>query len=262
MVESKIRAVRAFNQVFKTASTPISRFEVGNIPHEHAYVAWLDIMGASSFMRRSLEDASDMIGKFHATILNAYGSFIEANKKSSDVSVHVLTDGAFVVSHSAQRLQAVLRDSMISIVKTFLYSSTSRRFMTRCAVAAGDIVTSATMTDRLFWKKGFAEESWSITRNIMLGGPFEKAYHLEGCAPPMGVFVDDSALGGESFSMCNVWKWWDANNQKQIAFAGDLRDVICEHLDFLKQNYYQYELDPGKIENYKARVISYYGSSI
>ena len=27
-------------------------------------------------------------------------------------------------------------------------------------------------------------------------------------------------------------------------------------------NYYMHELDPGKIENYKARVVSYFGSTI
>ena len=262
MSESKIKAFQSFNRAFKTVGPSIARFETRNIPHEHSYVAWIDIMGASSFMRKSLADASDRIGKFHAAILNAYGSFIESNKKSSDVSVHVLTDGAFVVSHSAQRLQAVLRDIMTSLVETFLVSSTGQKFMTRCAVAAGDIVTSATMSDRIFWKKGFKDESWSLTRNIMLGAPFEKAYHLEGCAPPLGVFVDGSALGNEAFGMRNVWEWWDTNNRDQVLFIRDFRDAICDYLDFLKNNYYMHELDPGKIENYKARVVSYFGSTI
>jgi len=245
----------AFGREFGTAI----RFDAKQIPTESVYVAWIDAMGSSRLMKDDISEAASAIGRFQSSLLNAYSLVQKQNPSSNDVSIHALTDGAYLVSHSAQRLQEMLRFAMRNIARTFVESSSHQRVIVRCSVAYGNVVLGNAMRDRLMRNKSFESAYLDSVRNIVLGAPFEAAYHTEVEAPPFGVFVDGSALGKERFNMQKIWKWWDESNSEQKKFCEMFSEHVVDHFRKLRRSYYVYGLSAQKIGEYIARTESYFG---
>lgn len=260
MIESKDKSLLAeMNEIFsKDQYQPIS-FNGNEIASEDAYVAWLDIMGAGSAMRRSLTTASSMIGKFHSAILSAIREMCAKDESCNELEIHSLTDGAYIVAHSPQRMQEALRYIMKHLVQIFLASNFENKFLVRCAVAYGKIVTAKTMVSRLLGVDPHANDiGKDLVRNVALGAPFEYAYKAESYAPPLGVFLDDSVLKNDGFGKEKIWKWWDKNDERQRDFCKRFNLSLMGYWKAILANYYLYGIDADKISNYIARGTSYY----
>lgn len=231
-----------------------------NLPTTKAYVAWLDIMGAGAAMRRSLSSASGMVGKFHASIINAYREAYAKDSAFEEVQIHSLTDGAYIVSTSPERMQSALRYVMKHLVQVFLESSFENKFMIRCSVAYGKIVPASAMTNKLIENTKNQIIGKEHVRNVTLGTPFEKAYRGEVFAPPFGVYLDDSVEKDSGFGNEKIWKWWDVGKQDQVAWCHELNSVLQKHLMDVLHHYYVYGVSAEKISNYSARCASYFSA--
>lgn len=229
------------------------RFKANGIAEEDRFVAWLDIMGAGASMNRSLPESAAKIGKFNASILTA----IKLLEDPQQVTVHTMTDGAYLVAKGADSLREVLSLSMVNIIRTFLSASMRNRFVVRCAVAYGKVVTSSTMDERLRDSEALASVDKAVLRNIMLGGPFATAYGLEGCAPPFGVFVDGTAIKA-GFSDHNIWTWWVRDGVSPDAFISEFKKAVDQHFAQIEEHYYDHMLSACKIAEYRAKAKSYF----
>lgn len=245
------------NKAFGKVSGKVVNFDNRGISTEDAYVAWVDVMGTGSAMRRSLEESSSAIGRFHAAIINAYHDIVKKSESVNEVIIHSLTDGAYIVTRSPQRMREVLSKMMLQLVRTFLSSSAKNKFVVRAAVANGLVVSSATMKSRILTEKG-QENDADLVRNVTLGSPFEKAYHAETLAPPFGVFVDQSATGTEKFSSDCVWKWWSEDDGLHKEFCAGLNASLVNYFENVKNGFYKYFVLAEKIAEYQAKAASYY----
>lgn len=251
------KTLSLMNAAFGKTGGKVVGFDNKGISTEDAYVAWVDIMGAGSAMRRSLQESSSAIGRFHTAIINAYHAIVDESEANNEVNVHSLTDGAYIVTRSPQRMREVLSQMMLQLVRTFLSSSAKNKFVVRSAVAHGNVVSSATMKRRILTGNGHGEDA-DLVRNVTLGSPFEKAYHGETMAPPFGVFVDQSAIGADNFSSDCIWRWWSVENVLHKEFCGGLNACIANYFENVKNGYYKYFVLAEKIAEYQAKAASYY----
>ena len=259
VTESKDKTVLAqMGEVFPRDKYDKVSFDGKGLSSEKAYVAWLDIMGAGAAMRRSLDAASVMVGKFHASIINAYREAVAKDKSFTEVQIHSLTDGAYIVAHSPERMQSALRYIMKHLVQVFLESSFENKFMIRSAVAYGKIVSAATMSGKLIGEKQNQAIGAEHVRNVTLGAPFEKAYKGETYAPPFGVYLDETAEREGEFGEGRVWKWWDEKKAIQVEWCKELNIVLQRYLAEILNHYYVYGVQAEKISNYSARCTSYF----
>jgi len=230
------------------------RFEAKGIQHVKRYVAWIDIMGAGAAMRRSLVESSAKIGKFNAAIFNATSDLPEPRR----VTVHSMTDGAYVVADSAENLQRVLALIMMHLARAFLEASNDNKFVVRCAVAYGNVVPSDEMQNRLYANEQIAGLDATLLRNVMLGGPFAQAYAAEGCAAPFGVYVDSSAIKDGTFSEENIWRWWLPSSEMRERFIFEFRTSLIRYFNGIETHYYRHMVPSCKILEYKAKIKSYF----
>lgn len=239
---------------FPANPSPI-RFVSKDIAPDNRYVAWIDIMGAAAAMSRSLAEAASKIGKFNAAVLMAH----KASACKGDVSFHTMTDGAYLVAKSAQSLRSVLAGALSNIARVFLSASRSNRFVVRCVVAYGEVVTSEIMDERLRVNSELESVDKAILRNVMLGGPFAIAYGKEGCAPPFGVYVDQSAVRA-GFAGKSIWHWWKEDEETVGEFIRLFKMSLEQHFAYIEEHYYDHMLPASKIAEYRAKIRSYFRS--
>lgn len=225
-------------------------FDFRDMQPQTVYVAWIDIMGTSEKMASRLTLCAKDIGRFYAAVFQA----CQTNASSGDVTLHTLVDGAYIVSTSATTLKQFLGVVMCSLTETFLEASFENRFLVRAAVARGDIITAQDMSKRLLATK--SEEFKRVTSNAALGTPFANAYTAEHEAPPLGVYVHQSARGADSFAKESVWPWWESFDD--VSWLPTLSKFICMHFDRLGNDYYVRHLPIAKVTDYKAKVRSYF----
>lgn len=241
---------------FPENPSPI-RFVSSDITTDNRFVAWIDIMGAAAAMRRSLVESASKIGKFNAAVLMAH----KAAACKDDVTFHTMTDGAYLVAKSAQSLQSVLAGTLANIARVFLSASRRNRFVVRCAVAYGEIVTSEVMDERMRANSELELVDKAILRNVMLGGPFATAYGMEGCAPPFGVYVDQSAVRA-GFAEKSIWHWWVTDDDSIGEFIRLFKMSLEQHFAYIEEHYYDHMLSASKIAEYRAKIRSYFRGAL
>lgn len=250
-----LAALRASNKGFPVRTSEKVFFDAakGDLVPRKAFVSWVDIMGASEKMEREIGACARDIGRFHAAILQAYN----VNKKTEGISLHALVDGAYIVSEDGELLKRALKVMMKTLAETFLEASFENRFLVRAAVSWGEIIPSDVMAANLMAEN--TDPFSGVVSNVVLGSPFANAYHAERKAPPLGVYVHGSAIGENKFSESCVWKWWTGFDRDD--WVEPLAKCLREHFEVLGRDYYRFGLPISKVDDYKAKVTSYFQRS-
>ncbi|MCI5047895.1 MAG: hypothetical protein MRY59_10360 [Aquisalinus sp.] len=166
------------------------------------YIAWVDILGSSSFLSIDYSLATNMIGQFHASAI------FSKRITNFEGEIYPLVDGCYVASTKPDKIQNFLWVMIQKLAYTFIRSSHKNRFMVRGAISYGRIIES----EQLDRASEFFQQEQSYLRSIVLGAPLAEAYEKERSASPFGIWVSESARqqspDSEKSLRCTHWKWW------------------------------------------------------
>jgi hypothetical protein len=165
------------------------------------YVCWLDLMGARSAMRRSLQTAANFIMKIHVACQ-------EEIKSSTGITLIPMIDGLYILSSQRSQLEVFLKAVMGKLAATFMQEETPLfRFLIRGGIAFGPVATG----DRLAGGAKALSKCKAYTDNIAIGVPLSEAFEAEHIAPPFGFSIAQSARTfapkGEKTYPAVFWRW-------------------------------------------------------
>ena len=220
------------------------------------FVVWLDIMGSKNMMTNSLMTAACYIGQLHSVIKKIYNSM-----KNQEITVHSMTDGAYVVCEHFE----TIRDFSIAVMRTCVCRFMSKkigftRYFVRCAIAYGKVIMPSSMIHGM----PDTESDPQYDSNIMLGVPFVKAYMAEHNAPPFGIYLDESIRThyiSDDESKRISWvlhRWWNPDNKEQKKLARDCGEEILKQLKWEKRNPISSFYPVEKHDKYVSIVREYF----
>ena len=196
--------------------------------HDYRYVFWLDLMGAGSAMKLSLPRAARSIMKIHAAALLA-------KKRHDQFEVNPVMDGIYGFAKSRETLEAVLTDILTSLAHVFVHERLPQnRFMVRAGVSFGPLMTGRALAAGA----PILKKNKAYLGGTAIGMAISQAYGAESDAPPMGVFIHESARAfapqdSESHPfITNLWKWLAEDDPLWWA----IRLTLVEHFSWLKRN--------------------------
>ena len=235
------------------------------------YVGWVDVMGASHMMRRSIDAASKSIGRLHEAVLRAKKSVANAD----DVRLHPLTDGVYIVSKTYKPVSDILRRVFRSYAHTCLSIKSDSRFCPiRAAIAYGRVVDEEAYLQKLLGKlpaKSQTAAHKAYLANVIHGRAYAAAHDAEHSAPPFGIYHDESLREfGETEAKNPVsWpleKWWcfgHSATEEQQTFAHAFGRRLLDHFEWVKSHPIDSEMpcddNDKKIETYKRQIKEYFG---
>ena len=235
------------------------------------YVGWVDVMGASHMMRRSIDAASKNIGRLHEAVLRAKKSAANAD----DVRLHPLTDGVYIVSEQYKPVSDILGRVFRSYAHTCLSMKSDSRFCPiRAAIAYGRVVDEAAYLQKLLGKlpaksKTAAHKAYLV--NVIHGKAYAAANEAEHSAPPFGIYHDASLRDFGTTESDNplTWpleKWWcfgRSATEAQQTFAKAFGQRLLDHFDWVKSHPIDSEMPADesdkKLETYKRQIKEYFG---
>lgn len=217
----------------------------------NSFVAWLDVMGASSAMQRSHMIAANFVMKLHAAVLTA---------GHEDTALYPIVDGVYLVTDNPQSLLTTLTNALFCLGVTFLCETEPlHRFIVRGAVAYGPVIHgSANHGDN-----DVLRNAQDYRRAIILGLPLTNAHEAEQKASPFGIFIHESArlLSQSAIMRCVHWRWWRhvsaGTEHKDVARL--LRDEVDKHLDWCLQHNTDILYEPDRIKSHQELARQYFG---
>lgn len=238
------------------------------------YVGWVDVMGASHMMRRSIDSAAKEIGQLHEAVLKA------AMKKetNSRLWLHPLADGVYIVSKSYKTVSNVLFRVFRSYARTYLKMTSESRFCPiRAAVAYGRVVDEHAFRKRL--KNTLSANGGSAIADIYLanvihGRAYAAAHNAERHAPPFGIYHDESVreFGTSDAKNPITWplaRWWlseKLDKGKRRDFAQNFGRRLLEHFAWLDAHPIDSEMasedSSEKLAGYKQKIEEYFACSM
>ena len=235
------------------------------------YVGWVDVMGASHMMRRSIDAASKNIGRLHEAVLRA----TKAVAKESDVRLHPLTDGVYIVADSYKAVSDILGRVFRSYAHTYLSMKADSRFCPiRAAIAYGRVVDETKYLQKLLEKlptRFHTAATKAYLLNVIHGKAYATANAAEHSAPPFGIYHDESLRDFGSTESDNplTWplkKWWCLGHtatEEQQTFAQAFGQRLLDHFEWMKSHPIDSEMstddEAKKVETYKRQIKEYFG---
>jgi hypothetical protein len=180
-------------------------FDSQKLPEiRQSYVAWLDLMGAQSIMRRSLASATNFVMKIHVSCQT-----VIQGDDHSDIDLYPMIDGVYIVTPRQPALLDFLKAVLTKLALAFIFEENPLyRFLVRGAIAFGPLIKGE---DMLECSKAL-QRSPEYCSRVALGMPLTQAWDAEKKAAPFGIYIHESArafapgrtkpLGGTH------WKWW------------------------------------------------------
>lgn len=220
------------------------------MPH---YVAWLDIMGASAAMRRSLPMSTNFVMKLHIACQTA------SKRPGYDrLELFPVIDGVYIASPTLRVMRYFLKDVMSQLALTFVFEEEQKfRFMVRGALAYGSI------------SKGSALQNINVnldatyTKHIVLGSPLSQAHDDERNAPPFGIFTSESARmfspeGQQPLQGVHL-KWWSVGNDpKDNELLQHLKIAIHQWYAWAEKHPESLMYDPSRMKAHRALFDEYF----
>ena len=212
-------------------------FNAKHLPDpRNEYVAWVDIMGTSISMSRSLRKSANFVFKLHEAALEA--SKQEASKQ--DVILYPVMDGFYASSPNQKSMLTFLGNVFQRVAQEFNGENNPEHlFIIKGAVAFGPVVHGRRIPREASW---IMDDNVPYRDNVLLGLPMVQAHTTEKCAPPFGIFVHESARtfspDGESLPYI-WWKWGRWKGSKNVETWDELRktwDKLREKLE----SYYEW----------------------
>lgn len=219
------------------------------------YVAFIDIMGTRTHMKKSVRETANFIFKLHSAIISAW-----REKPYKNVFVYPVMDGAYITTSNKRDMINILVRIYRSLSLNYL-SETKLAFLylVRGAVAYGDVVHGHNIPYEA--SKAF-EMNLGYKDNLLLGSAMIAAYDGEGKAAPFGIYIDDSAIkhpGNESGAFRADWKWFNDGSLKiEDTLPQRLSEMIQDHLDSMSDKKHPLHYSEEKIYAHKELVKEYF----
>lgn len=235
------------------------------------YVGWVDVMGASHMMQRSLDAASKNVGCLHEAVLKARSSLRVKGK----AELHPMSDGVYVVAKDYTTVCSILVRVFRSYARTCLrIKSDTRLCPIRAAITFGRVVDHNVYLGKMIehlvgWEKSSFLKSYCFS--VLHGEAYASAHKAEGNAPPFGIFNDESVRKFGKFGKKRpvTWpleKWWcegNTDNAMQQAFATAFGQNLLNHFDWVESHPFDSGMSGDesvkKIASYKKQIKEYFG---
>jgi len=200
--------------------TPHPYFDVDGMNPAEGFVAWIDMMGAGSIMKRSLKMSMNFIGRIHTAILDCHGN----STFNQCIDLYPVMDGVYIfvdknktMKYNGSEINAEeIMKHFIKCVyrKLFNYFSKSKpenRFLIRASVAYGKVYQGKDIQPSNNNTLGNS----SYKNSLLIGMPMIQAYETEKLAPPFGIYIHESARYAGNFPY-NWFKWFNKKNSHKI----------------------------------------------
>lgn len=192
------------------------------------FVAWIDIMGSSSYMAISENKSAIFIGKLHSCILRS--------RRYSDFNggVYPFVDGCYATSENLPNLLKFLKCFFfIMAINFILEDRDENRFMCRGSISFGNVIEpDAIMNCNAEFQD---KQNDDYTLGILFGSSLARVNAAEKLAAPFGVWVDEMARmipPIPKLPMTN-WRWWNHKSGIDGIDRYD-RDIETELAECLK----------------------------
>ena len=238
---------------------------------EFRYVGWIDVMGASHMMQRSLAAASKNVGCLHEAVLKARSSLQLKHRPE----LHPMADGVYVVGKDYTTVCSVLVRAFRSYARICLkIRSDTRLCPIRAAIAYGRVVNHNAVLEKILEKVGEHERQSFLTSycfSVLHGSAYVAAHEGERKAPPFGIVHHETVLefGKTEKKEPVTWplkKWWfdgHAANAIQQAFAMAFGQSLLNHFDWVESHPFDSGMSGDeavkKIAVYKKQIKEYFG---
>ena len=223
------------------------------------YVAFIDIMGTRTHMKKSVKETANFIFKLHSGIISAW-----RQKPYKNVFVYPVMDGAYITSSNKEDMINILARVFRSLAINFMNESNfSYLYLVRGAVAFGEVIHGHNVPYEA--SKTF-EYNLGYKDHILLGSAMISAYDGEGKAAPFGIFIDETALKGTGFksgAFNSGWKWFSDDTLKiDKNLPAQMSDKIQTYLETMKDSSHPLHYATEKIDIHKQLVAEYFGKTI
>ena len=215
----------------------------------HEYVAWVDIMGTSVSMSRSLATSANFVFKLHIAGLQA---------GRQGVILYPVMDGFYASSADQRSILGFLGDVFQQVAEEFNgETEQDHRFIIKGAVAFGPVVhgqeiprgASRTMDDNVPYRDA-----------VLLGLPMVQANTTEKWAPPFGIYVHESA---RTFSPRDVkplpYIWWKWKDSKTAPTWEKFRAELECYYQWCTSGGGGSGYDPTRIQAHRNLALQYFG---
>jgi hypothetical protein len=159
---------------------------------EHAYVCWLDVMGARSYMKWSDRVAATVVFKLHNAVIRG---FTHASSPD-EVRLYPVMDGTFLTSSEWTPLLKVLVDTMRLLSGTFLATAEDEfKFTVRGAISRSLVYHGRDVTAEA---DKYLANYPKVRDSVLIGAGAARAYEAEKKAGPFCIWRDDWAAAARS----------------------------------------------------------------
>jgi hypothetical protein len=186
----------------------------------YRYVLWLDVMGAGPKIARSVRTAIIPVMKLHVAALNA----VKMNK-GKPLELFPMIDGLYVASEDSGPMIFFMSNVLRAMAAEFLVLENRERSLVRGAVSYGPVIFGRESKDG----SPILKET-DYCNSILLGMPLVQAYTAERLAPPLGIYVHESArafapVDRQPFTTV-FWRWWLSD-----AVANQIAQKLLKEID-------------------------------
>ena len=259
----KIFYVMQTKEIFKKFSLYV-KTNVDDIPLANEYVLWIDNMGTSARMSVSIQQSANFLLKLHQAIQ-------KASEGKNGLRVYPIMDAAYVTSKTQDEMLSFINSLFTILTLEFIrQEDPEHQFLVRGSLSYGPVYHAQ---DLIPWmtrdESGDESGDESYWEKVLLGIPIIQAYDSEGKAPPMGVFVHETA---RAFSPENekllpyVWDVWQVPQLlkgNNLGIDGnelwfELNKSLILYFDWCKQHSLRIGYSEDAIERHKKLWEAYY----
>ncbi len=232
----------------ETTASRIAYFNAGTLPKPSlSYVCWLDVMGASSVMERSISMAANFVCKLHHAVLQS---------PHEGIRLYPMIDGLYAISDTQSSMKAFLTGTFTALAQIFVGETVvHHRFVPKASIAYGPVLHGETIPASA---SPILAEHTDYRKTLMFGMPMIQAYNGERCAPPFGVYIHESAraFAGEREKpfICVWWQWFDRNHD----LATKLNRELKRYYEWCKKNPHAILYEVDRINEHEQFATEYF----
>lgn len=199
-------------------------------PAPTKYVAWLDLMGSTSIMTRSMAISASFLGKLHSAALESRTEMERSDDLPlEDLRIYPVVDGLYVTCTNQTPLLRFLKRTLSRCAIDFLFARQDlHKFMVRASICLGPVIEGAALCTKSHF---YLKANRDYTEHILFGPPVAIAYKQERLAAPFGVYVDASVrvvTPPERPPLSRAhWRWWKL---EQRAYDEELAAELYKQL--------------------------------
>ncbi len=212
------------------------------------YVAWVDLMGAKTWMAGSIRKAAEIIGLIHVAGLKAESDFL--------VDAYPVVDGIYLIGSHKDEFRNATKLVMRMLAATFLARKPEDRFLVRGGIAYGRVLHGkdiAPLHSELL-------SAVQYTKCLAIGVAIGQAYSAESKAPPFGYYVDMTARSTASYNdlpyLSSFDRWWTRSEQDEIDAA--FGPTLLGHFAYLEGKVRELEYPPDRLREHRELAKEYF----